>query len=156
MKFRTSGRPYFTLLFAIILSVSAGGRVVAAPPPAPSAVSPADGASVTQPFTISWTAVSDPTGIIAYNWQVSSSSAFTSLLLQNSTNGATLASVSGLADGTYFWRVQAVNGAFEQGAWSQPHSFTITGAATGSPGTPSLAPPQGPSPARSAGCRRRW
>ena len=54
--------------------------------------------------------------------------AFTSLLLQNSTNGATQASVSGLADGAYFWRVQAVNGAFEQGAWSQPRSFTVTGA----------------------------
>ena len=138
MKFRTSGWPCLTLLFAIILCVN--GAVAAAPPPAPSAVSPADGASVTEPFTISWTAVSDPTGIIAYNWQVSSSSAFTSLLLQNSTNGVTQASVSGLADGTYFWRVQAVNGAFEQGAWSQPRSFTVTSAGTGAP---SLAPPKG-------------
>src|SRR6185369_16321211 len=61
----------------------------------------------------------------------------------NSTNGATEASVSGLTNGTYFWRVQAANGALEQGAWSQPRSFTVTGAGTGSPGTPSLAPPQG-------------
>jgi len=113
---------------------------VAAAPIAPSAVSPTDGASVSEPFTISWTAVSDPTGIIAYNWQVSSSSAFTSVLLQNSTNGATEASVSGLANGTYLWRVQAVNGAFEQGAWSQPRSFTVTSAGTGAP---SLAPPKG-------------
>src|SRR5215207_4032531 len=139
MKCRTSGRPRLTLLFAIILCVSAGGRAVAAAPPAPSAVSPTDGASVTEPFTISWTAVSDPSGIVAYNWQVSSSSAFTSLLLQNSTNGATQDSVSGLANGTYFWRVQAVNGAFEQGAWSQPRSFVVAGAG----GAPSLAPPKG-------------
>src|SRR6185436_14506811 len=143
MKFQTSGRPSITFFFAIILCVSAGGRAVAATPPAPSAVSPADGASVTEPFTISWTAVSDPTGIIGYNWQVSSSSTFTSVLLQNSTNGATQASVSGLADGTYFWRVQAINGAFESGAWSQPSSFIVSGAGTGSPGTPSLAPTQG-------------
>ena len=143
MKFRISGHSYLTLLFAIILYVSAVGRVVAAPPPAPSPVSPADGASVTQPFTISWTAVSDPTGIVGYNWQVSSSSAFTSVLLQNSTSGATQASVSGLANGTYFWRVQAANGAFEQGAWSQPRSFNVTGAGTGFPGTPSLAPTKG-------------
>jgi hypothetical protein len=141
MKFRTSGRLYLTLLFAIILCLNAGSLAFAAPPPAPSALSPADGASVTEPFTISWTAVSDPTGIIAYNWQVSSSSTFTSVVLQNSTNGATQASVSGLADGTYFWRVQAVNGAFEQGAWSQPRSVTVAG--TGSLGAPSLAPPQG-------------
>jgi hypothetical protein len=139
MKFQTSGRPSLTFLFAIILCVSFGGRAIAATPPAPSPVSPADGAGVTEPFTISWTAVSDPTGIIAYNWQVSSSSAFTSLLLQNSTSGETQASVSGLADGTYFWRVQGVNGAFEQGAWSQPRSFVVTGAG----GAPSLAPPKG-------------
>ena len=138
MKFRF-GRPCLTLLFAIIVCVSAGSRAVAAAPPAPSLLSPVDGASVTEPFTISWTAVSDPSGIIAYNWQVSSSSSFTSLLLQNSTNGETQDSVSGLANGTYFWRVQAVNGAFEQGAWSQPRSFTVTGAG----GAPSLAPPKG-------------
>ena len=142
MKFRTFGRPYLTLLFAVILCVSAGSRAVAAPA-APSPLSPADGASVTQPFTISWTAVSDPAGIVGYNWQVSSSSAFSSVLLQNSTNGATEASVSGLTNGTYFWRVQAANGALEQGAWSQPRSFTVTGAGTGSPGTPSLAPTKG-------------
>jgi hypothetical protein len=139
MKFQISGRPSLTFLFAIILCGSFGGRAIAATPPAPSPVSPADGAGVTEPFTISWTAVSDPTGIIAYNWQVSSSSAFTSLLLQNSTSGETQASVSGLADGTYFWRVQGVNGAFEQGAWSQPRSFVVTGAG----GAPSLAPPKG-------------
>jgi len=110
-----------------------------AAPAAPSPVSPADGASVSQPFTISWTAVSDPSGIVAYNWQVSSSSAFASVLIQSSTNGATQDTVSGLADGTYFWRVQAVNGQFVQGAWSQPRSFTITGAG----GAPSLGPPQG-------------
>jgi len=140
LKFRTFGRPYLTFLFAIILCVSAGSRAVVAAPAAPSPLSPADGASVTEPFTISWTAVSDPSGIVAYNWQVSSSSAFTSVLLQNSTNGATQASVSGLANGSYFWRVQAANGAFEQGAWSQPSSFTVT--STGTSG-PSLAPTQG-------------
>ena len=86
MKFRTSGRPCLTLLFAIILCISGA---VAAAPPAPSPVSPADGASVTEPFTISWTAVSDPSGIVAYNWQVSSYSAFTSVILQSSTSGAT-------------------------------------------------------------------
>jgi hypothetical protein len=92
---------------------------------------------------ISWTTVSDPTGIVAYNWQVSASSAFTSVLVQSSTNGATQDVVSGLADGAYFWRAQAVNGDFVQGAWSTPRGFTVNGAGTGSPGTPSLGPPKG-------------
>jgi hypothetical protein len=62
------------------------------------------------------------------------------VLLQSSTNGATQDTVSGLANGAYFWRVQAVNGAFVQGAWSQPSSFTVMGADTGAP---SLGPPRG-------------
>jgi hypothetical protein len=140
MKSRMSARLSFTLWLVIVVSLSAGGRAAAAAPPAPSPVSPADGAAVTEPFIISWTAVSDPSGIVAYNWQVSSSSAFASVLLQSSTNGATQDTVSGLANGTYFWRVQAVSGAFVQGAWSQPRSFTVTGADTGAP---SLGPPKG-------------
>jgi hypothetical protein len=143
MKSRMSARLSFTFLFVIILYLSAGGRALAAVPPPPSPVSPADGAVVSQPFFISWTAVSDPSGIVAYNWQVSSSSAFTPLLLQASTSGSTQDTVSGLANGSYFWRVQAVNGEFVQGAWSQPASFTVTGAGAGSPGTPSLGPPKG-------------
>src|SRR5690349_20701840 len=134
---------YFTLLLGITLFFTATGRSAAAAPPAPSLVSPSDGAAITEPSTISWTAVTDPSGTIGYNWQVSSSSGFASLLLQSSTNGATQDTVSGLADGTYFWRVQAVNGDFIQGAWSPPRSFTVTGAGTGSPGTPSLGPTKG-------------
>ena len=142
MDCRTSVCRSLTLFF-VILGLSATSRAVLAAPPSPSLVSPADGAVVSEPSTISWTAVSDPSGIVAYNWQVSSSSAFTSVLLQSSTNGATQDTLSGLADGSYFWRVQAVNGQFVQGTWSQPGSFTVTGAGTGSPGTPSLGPTKG-------------
>jgi hypothetical protein len=143
MRSRTSVCQSLTLFFFLILGLSITGQGAVAAPPAPSPLSPADGAVVSQPFTISWTSVSDPAGIVAYNWQVSSSSAFTSVLLQSSTNGATQDTVSGLVDGGYFWRVQAVNGDFTQGAWSQPFSFTLSGAGAGSPGTPSLAPTQG-------------
>ena len=139
MNYCRSVRRSLTLSFAIILCLSAAVGSATAAPAAPSLVSPADGAVVSEPSTISWTAVADPSGIVAYNWQVSSSSAFTPVLIQSSTNGATQDTVSGLADGTYFWRVQAVNGQFVQGAWSQPRSFTITGAG----GAPSLGPPKG-------------
>jgi hypothetical protein len=114
-------------------------------PPAPTPLAPANGASVVIPFTISWSAVSDPSGIIAYNWQVSPSSSFSSVVASNSTGGQTQAVVSGLATGTYFWRVQAVNGNFVQGAWSSARSFTVTGAGAGAPGSPVLNPPHGAS-----------
>jgi hypothetical protein len=137
-------RPDLTLLLALGLSVAAGSRIAAAAPPAPATLAPADGASVSVPFAISWSPVSDPSGLLGYNWQISSSSSFTVLVLRDSTNSdVTEDSVSGLAAGTYFWRVQAVNGAFEQGAWSQARSFTVTGAGTASPGTPTLEPTVG-------------
>ena len=131
-----------TLLSVLVLGVAAVGSAAAAPP-APTPLAPANGASVLVPFTISWSAVSDPSGIVAYNWQVSPSSAFTTVILQNSTSGATQDTVSGLANGTYFWRVQAANGAFQQGAWSQARSFNVTGVGPGAPGAPTLGPTKG-------------
>ena len=55
----------------------------------PTLLAPAAGASLPEPLTISWSAVSDPSGIIGYNWQVSVSSSFSSLVAQNSTDGQT-------------------------------------------------------------------
>jgi len=116
---------------------------ISAAPAAPTPSAPAGGASVQEPFALSWSTVSDPSGIVAYNWQVSTSSSFSPVILQHSTSGQTTDTVSGLANGTYFWRVQAVNGAFEQGAWSAARSFTVTGVSASAPGTPSLGPPKG-------------
>jgi hypothetical protein len=107
----------------------------------PSPLSPASGTNLTSPLTISWSAVTDPSGILGYNWQVSTSSTFPTVVLQNSTNvGITHDTVSGLPNGTYFWRVQAVSGAFVKSAWSAARSFNITGAGAGQPGTPALSP----------------
>src|SRR5438105_4514114 len=113
-------------------------------PVAPAPLAPGNGASIQEPFTISWSAVSDSAGIVAYNWQVSSSSTFSPVVKQNSTNGnVTSDTVSGLTNGTYFWRVQAVDGSFNQGAWSQTQSFTVTGVSGGALAAPTLNPPKG-------------
>jgi hypothetical protein len=128
---------------ALTLIAAAWSSVAAAAPPAPAPASPANGASLLEPFTISWSPVSDPNGIVAYNWQVSPSSSFMPVVLQNSTSGQTEDTVSGLANGAYFWRVQAVNGSLVQGAWSPAQSFTVTGAGPGAPGAPTLGPPKG-------------
>jgi predicted phage tail protein len=82
--------------------------------------------------------VSEPRGILAYNWEVSPSSTMSPVILLNSTSGQTQDTVSGLANGTYFWHVQAVNGAFVQGAWSATQSFVVTGANASSPGSATL------------------
>lgn len=131
------------LLLVVLLGVGAAGVAEAQPPP-PTPTGPPGGASGLEPFTISWSAVADPSGIIGYNWQVSPSSTFSPIVLQNSTNGQTTQdTVSGLANGSYFWRVQAADGAFQQGAWSQSRSFTVTGVGPGAPGAATLGPPRG-------------
>ena len=133
-------------LCALVATLAMFGAFVvglSAVPLAPSPIAPASGDSVQTPFAISWSAVSDATGIIGYNWQVSPSSSFSPVIVADSTDGVTTAAaVSGLANGTYFWRVRAVNGAFEQGAWSPARSVTVSGIGAGAPPTPTLAPPK--------------
>src|SRR5215207_3476496 len=85
----------------------------------PALLAPANGESVTVPLTISWTQVLDPSAINGgYNWQVSTSSTFSSLVLQDATRPSeTQDVVSGLPNGTYFWRVNAVDAALNVSAW---------------------------------------
>ena len=129
-----------TLLCAIALIFGASCSAFAAVA-VPNPLLPASGAGLTSPLTISWSAVTDPSGILGYNWQVSTSSTFPAIALQNSTNdGITQDTVSGLPNGTYFWRVQSVSGAFVKSAWSATRSFNITGTGAGQPGAPTMSP----------------
>jgi hypothetical protein len=127
-------------LFAL---VALGGTAVAAPPAAPVLQGPADGASVSIPFTMSWSGVSGAGG---YNWEISKSSAFGTVIERNPAllpgAATTDDTISGLPAGTYFWRVQAVSRDLEQGPWSSVRSVVVTGAGAGVPGSPTLNPPE--------------
>jgi trimeric autotransporter adhesin len=126
------------------ISVIAASQVFASTPTAPNLLAPANGASLTVPFSNSWAAATDPDGIAAYNWEVSPSSTFNLIILQNSTfPNQTQDAISGLPNGTYYWRVQAVNNAFVTGPWSAAQGFTVTGANAAEPAAPVLNPPQG-------------
>jgi hypothetical protein len=140
MRFRTAA----VVLAVLSTSGLFAGTASAVPPPAPTPAAPASGASVALPFTISWS-VADPTQIGGYNWEISRSTDFTSPIERNLTllrGPATTADVmSGLAPGTYFWRVQAVSRDVELGAWSAPRSVVVTGTTSSVPGTAVLDPP---------------
>ena len=133
------------LLLALLAALLGGGAVLASGggPSAPTLLSPANGAQVTSPVTISWSAVSDSKGISAYDWQVSTSSSMSPVVTSGSTGGATQDSVSGLSAGAFFWHVRAVNGESTPGSWSSVRSFTVTGSAPGGSGAPTLNQPQG-------------
>ena len=140
MRFR---RLSLAVTVQLIVLLGSAARPAAAPS-APAPIGPPDGASVTVPFKISWSSTLNPTLINGgYNWQVSRSSTFSPLVLMDSTNPATTEdTISGLAAGTYFWRVQAVDGS-GQSAWSPARSVVITGANAGTLPSPVLAPTRG-------------
>jgi len=136
---------WFASLVFVVLGMVAGGMAAAAPP-APMPLGPVNGANVTVPATMSWSAVSDPNGaaIAGYNWRVSASPGMTPLVFADSTNGTTTQdTLSGLVAGAYFWQVQAASSAGESSPWSSVQSFNVTGAGPGTPGTPVLAPTRG-------------
>ncbi|MDQ1667738.1 MAG: hypothetical protein QOH75_3769, partial [Actinomycetota bacterium] len=135
-------RAFVSLLVAVLALVGLGGTAVAVAPTAPVLVGPADGASVTIPFTISWAPVSGAGG---YNWELGNSSSFSTVLERNpvllSGEATSEDVISGIPAGTYFWRVQAVSRDLEPGAWSPARSVVVTGSGPGVPGTATLNPP---------------
>jgi hypothetical protein len=115
--------------------------------PAPVLVTPASGASLAQPITLGWNAVSSPNGPIgSYTWQVGTTSGFTTIIASGFTDvdsdpaipTPTTDKLSGLPNGTYFLRVKATQSTANGGvdsAWSAVRTFTVT-----SPGPAPAAP----------------
>jgi hypothetical protein len=133
------------VLVGIAIFTLSVGAQSPSPPPAPTLLDPPSGASVVQPVTLRWTAVSDPNGpIFSYTWQLGTTSSFTTIVASGFTDISqgdpppTQARLSGVANGTYFWRVRA-SGAVDS-AWSAVRTLTITGLGP-APGTPQFTAP---------------
>jgi len=109
---------------------------IVAAPSTPTLASPSSGA-VSQPttLTLKW---NSSTGATTYHLQVSTSSAFATPILDDSTITATSQQVGSLKNNTtYYWRVNAKN-AGGTSVWSTVWSFTTIVA---EPSTPTLASP---------------
>ncbi len=146
------------LLISVDQTFASSGRRSPTPtptpagPPAPVLAAPANGASLVQPITLDWDPVSAPGGPIgSYTWQVGTTNTFTTVIASGFTNmdsdpsipTRTADKVSGLPNGTYFWRVKATqlgpNGGVDS-PWSTVRSFTVTGLGA-APATPSFITP---------------
>jgi hypothetical protein len=141
------------ILVAFLLATASPARNAAAQtPPAPMPIEPASGAALAQPMTLRWSPVTDPRGPVAnYTWQLGTTSSFTVVVASGFTDERdgtpipTFARVSGVPNGTYFWRVKTtvtVGGTvgFADSAWSAVRTVTITGPGP-APGTPSFTAP---------------
>ena len=147
-------RPRPTLVaLLLVLFIPVFNAAAQTPPPAPTLISPTNGATLAQPLTLQWTAVSDPDGPMgSYLWQVGTTSSFGVVIASGFTdarNGDPIPTqdrVSGLPNATYFWRVkvtQMVGGAVGSidSAWSSVQSFTINGLGPAPAGTPTITGP---------------
>ena len=97
-------------------------------------------------MTLSWQPPADAPGV-SFQWQMSTTPSFTTLVLTATTSPkVTSTTLSGLAPGTYYWRVQSVSSPPEPyfplfGNWTPTSSLTITGVAAASPRPAACYPP---------------
>lgn len=96
-------------------------------PSLPILISPASRAKVkNSPVSFRWSAVDDASGV-RYDLQVSSSSDFRLLWVAVEGQDSNSYSTAVLQDGTYYWRVKAVDGVGNDSGWSESRSFKLGG-----------------------------
>jgi hypothetical protein len=108
-------------------------NVESLPPPTPSLISPEAGSKfgffVKKTVSFRWSAVNDPSGVY-YVLEISPSPDFAGTVIRKdglATNEYTLTSGEALGKGNYYWRVRAVDGAGNEGDWTNGQLFEIGG-----------------------------
>ncbi|HEV8538637.1 MAG TPA: glycosyl hydrolase family 18 protein [Bacteroidota bacterium] len=109
----------------LLQAVKQASGGTASAPAAPNLSAPSNAATgIAVNPTLTW---NSSVGATSYRLQVSTSSSFSSLVVDNSGNTATSYAASGLSNSTtYYWRVNAANTGGTS-AWSNTFSFTTTG-----------------------------
>ena len=111
------------------------------PPPAPTLLAPAKDAQADPLAKFQWTPVTDPSGV-SYTLQVAQDPGFNSLFVQKA--GLTEPTYQLTAqeqlraagkDRPYYWRVEAIDGASNEGPWSLTQTFVVGTGTSGTPGT---------------------
>jgi hypothetical protein len=101
-------------------------------PQVPTPLSPAPSGQIgfvgSQVVTFSWSPVADPSGI-SYVLQIGRDTEFSTPLIQHKglvKPEYTLAAVEALNHESYFWRVEAVDGAGNESGWTKAQPFSVS------------------------------
>ena len=101
----------------------------AAAPQVPEILEPANNTKADRVPTIDWDDVADPSGV-TYNFQLAMDTGFENVLIDKKNLADSEFSIteenkleSASKDEPYYWRIQAVDGAFNESDWSEPSSF---------------------------------
>ena len=107
--------------------------VESAPPPTPNLISPEPGSEFgffgRTTVTFRWSTVEDPSGVY-YVLEISPSPDFAGTIIRKeglTGTEYTLTTDEGVTKGNYYWRVKAVDGADNQGDWTNGQLFKIGG-----------------------------
>ena len=96
------------------------------PPAAPTLFEPADNSTTSDGTpTFTWSVVSDPSGISAYEIWVDDDSDFSSPEILDNTTSTSYTPAVLLTYGNYSWRVRAYDGAGHAGDWSSIWTFMV-------------------------------
>lgn len=122
-----------TITDATASVASATFKSETSPPPVPKPVAPEAGSKFgmvgNTVVTFKWTAVEDPSGV-SYILEISGSPEFTGAMLRKDAitkTEYTLTKEEALPDGSYYWRVKAVDGAGNESGWTTGQLFRIGG-----------------------------
>jgi hypothetical protein len=95
------------------------------PPPVPALVSPANWKKINNSATLDWSDVSDPSGV---TYQIRLYNSSWSLVQEKTgltSSAYAVSSFGSLADGTYYWKVRAMDGAGNASAWTTSWAFKL-------------------------------
>ncbi len=120
-----------TVTDAVASVASSTFSVESTPPPTPQPLSPEAGSRIgfvgKTVITFDWSDVDDPSGI-CYLLEVSQSADFSGVMTHKeglNQSQYTLTGDEALAKGEYYWRVKAIDGAENQGEWTNGQFFKV-------------------------------
>jgi hypothetical protein len=110
-------------------SISSAFAMEATVPQVPGLLLPAASTRADRVPTFDWDDVADPSGV-TYNFQLATDASFKNVLIEEKDLADSEFSIAkenklepASKEEPYYWRVQAIDGAFNEGGWSLPSSF---------------------------------